>query len=212
MTEMTDAVLCDCEHALDLFPSEDKAFCPNCGTWWVLSALLASRLGPKEAPPSTEPAPLKPGVQLRPEPCYTIIVVGSDEGPDFEGGFSHYETEVDAAEAVAEMQDNRGEDDTRVLEIRQEDFRCTQGVSLCGTLYVYEGDAATSHFVDRKDLINCTDVHAIPGTVYWQVIENNVMLCDDVACRTCRPEPDGDPLTIPVPQVAGQLPLEFPDV
>lgn len=208
MSAGTEALICDCGHALDLFRSEDKAFCPGCRTWYVLSALLGSQHGPKEAPASTEPAALIPGVQLRPEPCYTIIVVGSDEGPDFEGGFSHYETEADAAEAVTKMQEDRDDDDTRVLEIRQEDFRCTQGVSLCGTLYVYEGDTATSHFVDRKDLVTCTDVHAVPGTVYWQVIENNVMLCDDPACRTCRPDLDADPLTIPVPQVPGQLPLE----
>lgn len=145
-----------------------------------------------------------PGVHTLPEPCYTIVIVGRDEGPDFEGGYSHYLSEAEAAEAVRQMQDSWDDDDQRVLEIRQEEFRCIQAVSLCGTVYVYEGDVDQSHFVDRQNLDDSMSVWAPEG---WQIVAGAV-LCDDSACRVCHPEQAGDPLTVPVSPVDGQLPLE----
>jgi hypothetical protein len=152
---------------------------------------------------------LIPGVHGLPEPCYTIIVVGSLDGPDFEGGFSHYIGEAVAAEALTELQrDADDREDTRVFEIRPEEFHCVQAVSLCGRLFVYEGDVDQSHFVDRQNLIDSMEVFGDdPG---WQVTPDGAVLCDDAVCRTCRAEIDVDPLLVPVPPVAGQQPLTVP--
>jgi hypothetical protein len=153
---------------------------------------------------------LTPGLHLLPAPCFTITIVGSDDGPDFEGGFTHYPSEAAAAEAVREMQESWDDDDTRVLQIQQEEgFRCLTAVALCGTLFVYEGDATQSHFVDKQNLADSMDAYAGEnGGVYWQVTETGAVLCGDNACRTCWPESSADPLTIPVAPVPGQLALD----
>lgn len=150
---------------------------------------------------------LTPGLHTLPDPCYTIDIAGSDEGPDFEGGHSHYLSEADAAAAVKKMQDDWDDDDPRVLEIRQEDFHCLTAVSLCGVLFVYEGDEDQSHFVDRQNLLDCMGVWDLDGRAHWQVTQSGAVLCDSAQCRTCHPELAPDPLTVPVAQVDGQLPL-----
>jgi hypothetical protein len=149
---------------------------------------------------------LTPGVHLLPEPCYTIGIVGSDEGPDFEGGYSHYVGEDEAAEGLRVHLESMDDDDTRVFEIRAEEFRCTQAVSLCGRLFIYEGDSYQAHFIDRQNLTDSMDAYDA-DPIRWQITPDGAVLCDDKACRTCRPEIDLDPLLVPVPPVAGQLPL-----
>lgn len=152
---------------------------------------------------------LEPGIHTLPTPCLTIVIAGSSDGPDFEGGYSHYLTDTEAAAAVRVHQESWDDDDTRVLEIRPEEFCCTQAVSLCGTLFVYEGDVSQSHFVDRQNLTDSMDAwDAEP--VRWEITPDGVVLCDDKACRTCRPEIDLDPLLVPVAPVTGQQPLAWP--
>jgi hypothetical protein len=121
---------------------------------------------------------------------------------------AHYRTEAEAAAAVKEHQDGWDDDDQRELEVRREDFRCVQAVSLCGRLYVYEGDDFQSHFVDRQNVIDCMEVFQ-GDPVRWIIERNGQVLCDQVQCRTCRPwlNRDIDPLTVPVTAVDGQEPL-----
>lgn len=74
-----------------------------------------------------------------------------------------------------------------------------------------QGDEYQSHFVDRQNLTDCMEVWA-HGPAYWQITPDGAVLCDQIGCPTCYPNPSGDPLTIPVPPTAGQLPLEVPGV
>ncbi len=141
---------------------------------------------------------LKPGMYQLPAACWTVLTAAG-EGAGYEGSCSHYATEAEAAKALPDYQN---EENTRVLVVTQESGACWIAVAACGTVYTYEGDYDEQHFGSKVNLLDSLES---PFSEGWERLPDNTVLCDQNTCSTCHP--GTDPLNVPVPQVAGQLPL-----
>lgn len=144
----------------------------------------------------------RPGIYQLDNACWTVLTADG-EGAGYEGSCSHYDTEAQATKAMPDYQDD---EQSRDLQVVQENAPCWVAVSLCGALFIDYGDVEAEHFDSKTSLLNCIeDDHTREG---WSRNPDGSVLCGSAACVTCHPATD--PLNVPVPNVEGQqvLPLE----